>query len=173
MTLESVYFVTQIIAALAVVASLLYVGVQLKQNTQAIRAAAVQSMAATVATNATNVAANPQNASLFRRGLTDFAELTEAEREQFVQLMNGIFLSQDSIFWLYSRGSFPEELWQRELGGLCAWLGTSGGKSAWEQAHLSSPFRQHVDENIDRLSGGRNWRTTETPQSARSPLPSR
>ena len=149
MTLESVYFVTQIIAALAVVASLLYVGVQLKQNTQAIRAAAVQSMAATVATNATNIASNPQNAALFRRGLTDYAELSDIDRAQFVQLMNGIFLSQDSIFWLYREGSFPEELWQRELGGLCAWLGTPGGKSAWEEAHLSKPFRQHVDQNID------------------------
>ena len=153
MSLENIYFVTQIIAALAVIASLLYVGAQLKQNTQAIRAAAVQSITETVATNATNIAANPENASLFSRGLTDYAALTGTERAQFVQLMNGIFLSQDSIFWLYSNGSFPEELWQREFGGLRAWLSTPGGKAAWDQAFLSAPFRQHVDRIMDSLVG--------------------
>jgi hypothetical protein len=153
MSLEDVYFVTQIIAALAVVASLTYVGVQLRQNTQAIRAAAVQSITETVATNATNIAANPENASLFRRGLTAYGALSETEEAQFVQLMNGIFLSQDSIFWLYSNGSFPEELWQREFGGLREWLATPGGRSSWDQAYLSAPFRQYVDRNIDSLSG--------------------
>lgn len=148
MSLENVYFVTQIIAALAVIASLLYVGIQLKQNTQAIRAAAVQSITETVATNATNIAASPGNASLFRRGLNDYTALTESEQAQFVQLMNGIFLSQDSIFWLYTNGSFPEELWQREFGGLRAWLATPGGKSAWDQAYLSTPFRQYVQRYI-------------------------
>ena len=153
MTLEGVYFITQIIAALAVIASLLYVGLQLKQNTQAIRAAAVQSITETVATNATNIAANPANALLFRRGLADYAELSNTEKAQFVQLMNGIFLSQDSIFWLYSNGSFPEELWQRELGALRAWLATPGGKSAWDQAFLSTPFRHHIESSMNALDG--------------------
>jgi hypothetical protein len=153
MTLENVYFVTQIIAALAVVASLLYVGMQLRQNTQAIRAAAVQSITETVATNVTNIAANADNALLFQRGLADFAELSSTDKAQFVQLMNGIFLSQDGIFWLYKNGSFPEELWQRECGGLRAWLNTPGGKAAWDQAFLSTPFRQYMDRSIDSLAG--------------------
>jgi len=39
MTLENIYFITQIIAATAVVVSLLYVGVQLNQNTRAVHPA--------------------------------------------------------------------------------------------------------------------------------------
>jgi hypothetical protein len=95
MSLEEIGIVGQLLGSAAVVVTLIYVSIQLRQNTQAIRAAAVQSITETVATNATNIASNPDNASVFRRGLSQFPQLTETEQAQFSLVMNSIFLSQD------------------------------------------------------------------------------
>jgi RPA family protein len=48
MNLESAYFVVQILVGIAVVASLLYVGLQVRENTRATRMAAVQDLQALV-----------------------------------------------------------------------------------------------------------------------------
>ncbi|MGD2167714.1 MAG: hypothetical protein PVF63_06365 [Gammaproteobacteria bacterium] len=148
MSLEEIGIVGELFGSLAVVVTLIYVALQLRQNTQAIRAAAVQSITETVATNVTNIAANPENASVFRRGLRQFPEMSETEQAQFALVMNSIFLSQDGIYWLYRNGSFPEELWQRELGALQLWLASEGGKAAWDEALLSAPFRDYVNTQL-------------------------
>ena len=58
MEVQDIYFVSEIFAAIAVVASLIFVGVQLRQNTNAVRydanqrnAASFQSMIMAVAAN--------------------------------------------------------------------------------------------------------------------------
>ncbi len=45
MSLEEFNYIAEIIASIAVIASLLYVGLQVKQNTEATRATAAQSFA--------------------------------------------------------------------------------------------------------------------------------
>lgn len=92
MSLQEIGTIGELLGSAAVVITLVYVAVQLRQNTQAIRAAAVQSITETVATNVTNIAANAENASVFRRGLSQFHEMSETEQAQFALIMNSIFL---------------------------------------------------------------------------------
>ena len=84
MTLEQASLVAQIVSAVAVIASLIFVGVQLRQATAAIRGSSSEAHAALYTELVHSIIDNADFARIWSAGLTDPKGLREDEWVRFV-----------------------------------------------------------------------------------------
>lgn len=110
MTLESIYFISQIAAALGVMASLIFVGLQIRQGTSQAKADAAE--AAHRSFQEWYQSATPEQVALNARAMRDFSSLS-GEEQQLVYLFGmRMLINMQEIHSKWSDGSFPEDRWQ-------------------------------------------------------------
>jgi hypothetical protein len=143
----------EFVGAIAVVVTLIYLAIQVRDgkkateaNTRSIRAQSIHAVNQGVASNISNI--TRADSALFATGLTGYAELSFEDRTRFAQLMTGIYLSIDAMFWLREEDSLPDGIWRREINGLKAWLQTPGGLAVWERSMVSKELRDYVQTNV-------------------------
>jgi hypothetical protein len=98
MTLDDLANLGQVIGALAVVISLIYVAYQIRQNTNAVRSATAQAVHEHFSNWYNLVSADAELSRIAASGLRDYASLSEQERVRFV----ATFMS----FLSYSQNAF-------------------------------------------------------------------
>ncbi len=101
----------QIIGALAVVISLIYVALQIRQNTNAIRSAAAQTVHEHFATWYRLVAADPELSQIVVNGLRDYSSLSEMERARFIATYMAFVSYSQNAFLKWREGSLAPPLW--------------------------------------------------------------
>lgn len=147
MTLEELAYISQIIGVIAVLASLIFVGLQIRQNTKAIKATSHH--AVTDSFNAINniILSDPTVARRWRLALEGSKELDEDERisVDFMLLANmRIF---ETLYYQYTNGTLDKKLFDAELKTL-KWSVTFPGVQAWWATNpisLSAEFRAFID----------------------------
>src|SRR5258707_8513953 len=106
MSLNDLANLGQIIGALAVVISLFYVASQIRQNTNAVRSATVQTVHEHFAKWYHLVAADDELSQIVAKGLRDYESLSEKERVRFIAAFMS-FLSYSQNAFLKWRGRTP------------------------------------------------------------------
>ena len=148
MTLNDSYLVSQIAAAVLVAPTLLYLALQVRQNTAQLKATArYQFVEATGQMNALT-AASRETASVFRRGLADIDSLDADERMQFLILVGQFLQIYSTMFELHEDRLLPDSQWHNVRKDLISLLATPGGRRIWEtfgKSGLDPAFLAHVD----------------------------
>ena len=98
MNLNDLANIGQVIGAIAVVISLIYVALEIRQNSNAVRSAAAQSVHEHFANWSHLIAADAELSRIAANGLRDYQSLSENERTRFI----GAFMS----FLSYSQNAF-------------------------------------------------------------------
>lgn len=112
MSLEQASLLSQIISALAVVASLIFVGVQLRQNTEAVRASSSQAHSTTYhALIASIIDDDEQFARIWRQALADLGSLDDDETVRFFAFASALFRFFESSRVQWQRGQLDHEHW--------------------------------------------------------------
>ncbi len=149
MTLEAIYYLTQIIAVVAILGSLIFVGVQIRQNTKAMKAAAAQAAHENFSSFYA-AAGSSEVGDIVTRAFTDFDEMEAAEQWVFI-CHAMIFLSglQDA-YAKRREGSLSEDLWVGWRGNSLNFFSTPGGKSLWAQRRhmFGEPFQAFVEGEL-------------------------
>lgn len=111
MSLEQASFLAQIVSALAVIASLIFVGIQLRRATSAIRATSSQAHSSLYTDLVQSIIDNADFATAWSVGLTDPKALNEADWVRFVAYASALFRLYESsrVQWLHGR--LDEEHW--------------------------------------------------------------
>ena len=136
----------EFVGAVAVVASLIYLATQMRQNSQLVRASAYQTASDWTLAALTQIAGNTETARIFSQGLVEPRELTDAERVQFSTLMNIIFTGLAQQFLNHRRGVVPEDQWTgMEQIGL--WYMAQSGVQRW----LDGPANQVNPEFLSHM----------------------
>ena len=138
---------SQIFAAIAVFASLIFVALQIRQNTKAIKAASHH--AVTDSFNAINtlIISDPKVARLWRLGLAGSGELDEDEQISFSFMSLGYMRVFETLHYQYTTGALEPKLFEAELNTL-QWTVTNPGFRAWWAVNpisLSTEFRAFID----------------------------
>jgi hypothetical protein len=110
MNWEALGAIGEIVGAVAVIATLGYLAVQIRQNTQSLRAGAFQQYRERQ-DELTRALMEPSMASVYRRGLDCPEQLTEEERSRFEAMMILAFNSQENFFLLREMGLINDRLW--------------------------------------------------------------
>ncbi len=109
--LEALGNIGDFVGGLAVIATLLYLAIQVRQNTKLLRFTAQSSaIEADIAFNRL-IGSDPRAARVFQVGLEDFASLSDEERRQFLNLLRAVFTSHQHVFQQFERGLVEQQTW--------------------------------------------------------------
>ncbi|HEV2044704.1 MAG TPA: hypothetical protein VGR05_08505 [Sphingomicrobium sp.] len=111
MTLEQWALVAQIVSAIAVIASLVFVGLQLKHATAAIRATSSQAHSSLYTDLVQSIIDNADFARLWSIGITEPKSLSEDEWVRFVAYASALFRLYESSRVQWLNGRLDEEHW--------------------------------------------------------------
>jgi hypothetical protein len=157
MTLETIYYFSQIVAVVGIFASLIFVGLQVRQNTKALRATSHH--AVTDSFNAINnmMANDPAFARRWRLGMAGAEELNEDERVSFSFMSLAYMRIFETLYYQYNNGTLDKKLFDAELQTL-KWSLTEEhpGFLAWwanNPISLSAEFRAFIDGLIRDAQG--------------------
>ena len=147
MTLEVIYYISQIVAVVGIFGSLVFVGLQIRQNTRALKATSHH--AVTDSFNAINtlILSDPKVARIWRLAIAGSDELDEDERisADFMLLANmRIF---ETLYYQYKNGTLDKQLFDAELKTLKWVVGLPGFLAWWpvNPISLSDEFRAFID----------------------------
>lgn len=140
----------ELIGAMAVVVTLLYVGRQIHQANAQSQATARYSFIEAYGHMNTTIAGSKKVASIFRRGLKG-QEMDEDEDMQFFALIGQFLNSWSTLFDLHADGLLPENQWTMVRLDIITMLSAPGGKGFWEQHGqfgVHEAFRDAVNETL-------------------------
>ena len=148
MNWEAIGAVGEIVGALAVLVTLVYLAMQIRQNTKSVQAAAVDSANSQVSRIREVIFADADVANMYRRGNEDPASLSEDDTIRYRLLIHNIMLSLSNSITQASVSGLSESMTQVELPILGRVVGTAGGRWFWEtyRDEFEESFRETIDE---------------------------
>jgi hypothetical protein len=155
MTLESMFYLSQSIAAVAIVGSLLFVGLQVRHSNRDSRHRAIEEMLADYREVRTELASNADLTRVWIEGLREVPTLTLVDRVRFTILAGNFFHTQESYFLHHRDGRMPSDLYQFQLMYLEDFLGYPGLQAAWNdrKRFFTDAFRAMVEQRIAARAG--------------------
>lgn len=137
----------EIIGAVAVVISLVYLAIQVRQNTAAVAAQAAHDALAAVRELNQHLMANPPMARIWRIGQEDPSALAEAERDQFAHIVFTFFKTAEAVHAQFIKGTLDPDTWQAWERAFMTWGKSPGFAAYWSlRKRLFTPaFRALYD----------------------------
>lgn len=147
MNWSAVGAVGEVLGAVAVVLSLIYVAVQVKQNTKALRGAATANAIASLRDWNRELIANPSVARIWGQGVEDMEGLDADGRAQFITLAFNLFKTMEDMHFQFRQGSMDPEVWDGWECFAAVYLKRSGSQHYWAHRRqlFSRPFREWLD----------------------------
>ena len=135
MSFEQISYLAQIVASVAVVASLIFVAFQIKQNTAALQRNEHNSTMAQWTVIRMGIAGNRDLAELMTAGLQGERAMDVADQLRLEQLLAEHAWAAFHIWDRTQRGIFPKGTFQATGGALlCGLLRTAAGGTWWRSA---------------------------------------
>lgn len=121
----------EIVAAVAVVVSLLYVGLQLRANTAAIRSSSLQAITSNTASVLQMQAANPELLRIRRTGDESPAALNEEEAYQYYIFYRTFWLNHQNSFFQRRLDVIDDDMWDVYQRVICGNMSRPGVRATW------------------------------------------
>jgi len=155
MTLETAYFVSQILSTIAIVVSLGFVILQIRHAARATRAQTQQAISAIWMSAASTIA---DHAEVFDAGMNareeGLVDLPEKERLEFTVMIHAYFRHYENICMQSLSGYIDAHIWASWSEHLRTVLRAPGVRVWWRMrgTHFAPQFQAHVNSEIGRLS---------------------
>ena len=104
LTLEQGAFIAEVASGIGVIASLIYLAVQIRQNSKMVAAQTFQSISSTSANLAFRMAESPDMANLVAAVLGNREDLTPEQHLQIDLMMRATFRNYENYYYQYVRG---------------------------------------------------------------------
>jgi len=121
----------EIVGALAVVISLAYLAIQVRQNTAAIAAQAAHEALAAVRELNQHLMVNPPMARVWRIGQENPSDLAEGELDQFAHIVFTFFKTAEAVHAQFLKGTLDPDTWQAWERVFVTWAKSPGFAAYW------------------------------------------
>ena len=161
MTIAELGSLGELIAAIATLGTLVYLAVQIHQNTASTKISASQSILASLNGVLSIAASTPQAAKVTILGQTDYDNLPEDEQAQFLVWLFSWFRVLEQAYFHYEKGFLDKGIWDGQVEHLKQVTKNPAVGRWWDarRSYLSVSFRNLVDD-------ARIARTAATPPRA-------
>ena len=122
MDLENFARIAEIISSVAVVVSLIYVSVQVRQNTRALRATTYNAVTANSVAILAPMHTHPEFTEYLVRVQSDPESATPAEKLRFHITMLSAYRHWDNLYYQFRNGMLEPEMWQSYDRTMTSWL---------------------------------------------------
>ena len=147
--MERAIGVAEILSAVAVVVTLVFVATELRRNTKAIQSAAFQDLTDASTEYLLSIAADPEVSRIWAAGNRNPAELSAPDSVRYYLLARARWLRMQNVFSQWSKETVSDDDWTFYEGLICGGssIGSSlqGGLVATWPAHEPVLTRRFVD----------------------------
>ncbi len=151
MNWEAVGSIGELLGAVGVIASLLYLSVQVRQSSTATKLATSHSIASAARDWNRAMIDDIDLSWVFQVGTEDPSRLDDKERSQFLHVCFSFFRMFEDIHYQYEHGAVDEDLWAGYARHFGAYAKQSPGVSAyWEMRRdiFRPAFRDFLDNYV-------------------------
>ncbi len=147
MNWEAIGAIGEVVGAGAVVLTLVYLAMQVRQNTLQVRSdnelQAIDGYFALII----EATKDPHISQILREGLHDFQGMPRQAQMQFHSVMMGFIQGFTKVYHLNRRGFIPDDVYYGAERDLMRYLKTPGGGQWWNAAKVGAPeyLRSHID----------------------------
>lgn len=132
MTIQDLGSLGELIAALATIATLVYLAIQIRQNTRSVRASS--RLAVSTAYNEhSRLRLDPTVNRAYLQGLRAYPDMPMDERSIFSNLISDHFVFFQGVFALYEEGQLDRGTYEGFLDWFACQLATPGGAAFWRE----------------------------------------
>jgi hypothetical protein len=149
MTLEDWANLGEVIGAVAVIVSLLYLAWQIRQNTKAVRATAVDSSINYSMGVRQSIFENKEITHIYHQGSLDPNALSEEDLFRFRLLCHNMLLSHWNIFSQSRLADLTSETWNSQRNVIKRMLSSEGGRWFWD--HYRQEFEASFQVEVDGI----------------------
>ena len=149
MDLQTLANIGEIVGAITVVLTLIYLAAQIRQSTQAQRSENYSRALDRLAAMQAAMARDEQFAVMFSKGVMDTEQLTPRDRVRFTWRLYETFGAFEFMFHASKTNAMPEEVWKRWSASVAWWLTYPGVQTWW--ASKPTPFTESFTEFVESL----------------------
>jgi len=157
---DAIGAVGEILGAAGVLGSLVYLGFQIRENTQSLQAANLQS----VLDGARDryflpMATSGEVSEIFARGLNSFNELDDVEKRRFFYLMLEQYFQMQQVMHLHEQNLIPQVDYDAWLVYTASLTRTPGGAALWPQieAVITPTIATLINERLDQYPDEKSY----------------
>ena len=152
MTIQEMGALGEMIGGIAVVISLIYVGLQIRQNSNSVRAAS-QIALRQLGTEITSQIAAPDMARIYVQGLKDMSPLPAEDRVRFHSLMLSLFGVYEAYYFQVYFGIIPQELQPTRNHAMALFHLQKPGVRQWWDGGGRDQFSDKFVEKLEQAQG--------------------
>lgn len=138
MNWDAVGALAELLGAIGVIVSLVYLSVQIRQNTRQIgehsrelRIAALDAIASSFSRFRDPLIRDPELAALWLKGIEDYDALDPVEQVRISRLFQELFFAHQNTWTRYTEGATAEHVWHDQQGSIAANLRHPGIRTWW------------------------------------------
>lgn len=148
MNWEAIGAVGEVVGAAGVIASLVYLSIQIRQNTQSTMAATYQQATSGLRALSWGMASTPDLGLIFAKGRQG-APLTDEEAARFHWACLAAFRTYENIFYQYERGVLEERVWRGVQEAMVQMFWHPGVQDWWKprRSLFDAAFRRLMDQS--------------------------
>ena len=148
MNWEAIGAIGEVLGAAAVVVTLGYLAVQIRQNSQAVKNSAAQSLLSEANESLRVASSSPATARAVILGQTMFEELSEGEKAQFITWMFSWMRTIEQAYFQYEQGYIDEEIWAGHRAHHRQLIHAPAIEEWWSKRRcfFSQKFQKYIDE---------------------------
>jgi len=150
MTLEHYYYMAELVSAIALVISLVYVGAQVKQSTEATKAQTAQSYVDTMNGYVGLINSSGNLANVLDRGVNGLDGLQGGEVIQFCAFHDQCFITFEAFYFEWKHGFLEMQFWDTYRNVIVSLLMQPGQQEYWQMRRhwFDDEFQKYVENLV-------------------------
>ena len=150
MTIQDLGSIGELLAAIATIATLVYLAAQVRQNTRALKSSTFQEVAGAMSLTTEAIATNPELAVIIVKASHGLAELTPEERIQYTFTMLTTFRRLETVYVQRQLGLIDPALTEGYERSALSVLASPSAAEWWQSGKpaFSEAFASYVDSQI-------------------------
>ena len=158
-TLEQAYYLGELISVIAVVISLIYVGIGVRQNTLAVKSSTLQAIAENQLEVHSILASNGDLANIVFSGATGTGSNDGVEKFRFTSWMHMAMRSMENAYFQYHEGTLDQRNWNALCRQYLPILHSGFNKTYWKERGFmfSEDFKNFIDKELMSTSMPEGW----------------
>ena len=149
MNWEAVGAIGEVVGAVAVIATLLYLAIQIRQNTKAVMGATLNAI---TERKQFELRWSSDISIAWRKSLSEPENLSEDEHWQMAEWMSACFVARENEFFQFKHGLIDEDTWAASENIIRMAISSSWARKWWEEFGTNAftgPFIDVVNNVLD------------------------
>ena len=164
MNWEAISAIGEIVGALAVVITLVYLAIQIREQNRESRAAAIDSLSQQWRGLMSDLSTSETLSDIYLRGLADFDGLSPSEKMRFTTILSQTAQITESLHKHHRLGRLDPGMWEGYETRMRDVFSNPGVKTWWGlRRHWFSPqIREYIDEIVETTKTATGYESFES-----------